>query len=269
MPRTGLLRCCIVPGALVALLPAAAATAGSPFAGFYFGSTSGSCEAGTFAVGVRDAGTAVVLSFDPIDEEGFTNTNVTIDADGTFSAPNIDGQGTNASGAFSAEGVSGNFQSTDCSGTFSGAKAACGALESGAGFFSGALAGNVTIIGEGVFPHSGTIDVLIAGNGQTFAFADTFSPPLSAGVQDGGPITTSPSGSLSGTLGLGIEVMGTVDLEEGSGMGTLFFEGPGGMIDGSWAIDRLEPIPCPAPCALLLQGAALAAAGRLGRRGRS
>ena len=230
--------------ALLLLLSAPTATmAQSQFAGVYFGTTFGSgCESGEFAFMLRGNNTAILLSFDSIDEEGFVNTSVTVNPDGTFFDSNIDGVGTSASGTFTSTGVSGTFSEPGaCSGTFNGAKEpSVGPFSNSGGYYTGNISGTISGGASGTF--SGPLYVVLAADGSTFAFADAFSPAFGP-VPDGGTLATAPNGNVSGTLLTGTSVSGRFDTSALTGAGTSFFSDGFVNSNGNWNVSRREALP--------------------------
>ena len=144
----------------------------SPFAGVYTGTFSGPSNNGQFAILLRENNTAIVASFDAIDEEGFVNENVAVNSDGSFAAVNIDGEGTSINGTFTSSGVGGTFVDIDGSGTFSGTKRpTTGVFSDAGGYYTGTLSGTVTSGGVFLGSTSGPISIIVAADGVAFAFA--------------------------------------------------------------------------------------------------
>ena len=65
----------------------------SPYTGVYLGTFSRTNDNGQFGILVRTNGIATIAAYDAIDQNGFVNESVSINADGSFTKTNIDGEG--------------------------------------------------------------------------------------------------------------------------------------------------------------------------------
>lgn len=164
-----------------------------PFAGTYFGTLGGSTT-GTFALYVRDNGTAVFLAQSAT--AAFVSRRVTVDASGRFQfAPQAPGAATVqviAEGTLDATSgaLSGTWGGVTLAGTRS---AANGASQAFAGYFQ-----------TGVNGGSGTVELIVGSAGQAFAFTQV-------GVTaDGGAGTVSATGAITIRTSGGANVTGSI-----------------------------------------------------------
>jgi hypothetical protein len=247
---------------------------GNPYQGFYFGTTSGQCESGQFAVAVRADRTAIVFNYDSFDELGGVTTDVTIEADGTFQILDIDGDGTNVEGTISGSSISGTINEIGCSeGNFTGSRASCEDLADVSGFYTGTMSGSLTVTGEGVDTGvSGDYSLLVAADGQTFGYGDVLSSVFMASADDGGFLSTSSNGVVSGTFLGDTVISGNLNLGSLTGSGTANFSGDLGgspaedFLDLTWGVSQMEAIACPEPGQGALATTALVTLAFLRRR---
>ena len=249
-----------------------------PDQGYYFGTTTGACEDGAFGLAVRADGSAIVIRIDEEDGDGGLLTDATIEPDGSFFLENIDGEGTNVSGTISDTTVSGTINEGACIGTFTGTKACDDPIlmTGEAGLYRGSAVGTVVAPGEGEDTLSGTWDLLVAPDGQTFGLGMVYAPNFQEELADGGPLSTAANGTVTGTFIGGSVVSGDLNFAEGAGDGSLSFTGdlleggPAGTVALTWDVSQTEAIECPEPKATLLAGTALLMiAGLRGKRRRS
>lgn len=253
--------------------------AASPHQGYYFGTTMGACEDGAFGLAVRADGSAIVARTDDEDGDGGVLTDATIESDGSFFFANIDGEGTNVSGTISGSTVSGTISEIGCAiGTFTGTKACSDPIlmTGEAGLYRGTAVGTVVADGLGQDSLSGTFDLLVAPDGQTFGVAVVFAPTFQEEFSDGGPLSTTANGTVTGTFLGGVIISGALDLAEGTGSGSADFtgdlidDGTPGTVALTWDLSQTEAIECPEPGANLLASTALLIlAGLRGKRRRS
>jgi ELWxxDGT repeat protein len=236
----------------------------NPFAGVYMGTSqhsadSANCEDGQFAIQLRTDGIANYLGIDPIDETGAIREGLIVNNDGSFSANNIDGLGTDIIGTFTPNCVSGKFvNSAGCFGTITGPrKPSTGPLAEVGGFYSGIVSGKIVAGSTKIGKSSGSISAIISADGSSFAGAtmEVFEPgqtnPLGI-ILDGGPLTASSSGKISGKLLGKTSISGALDINTLTANGTFsdkFFERGIGTIkhSGTWAMSRQFPLPEPNP----------------------
>lgn len=233
------------------------------FAGVYTGTFSSPCDSGEFAVLLRNNNVAVVAAYAVFDEEGFVNEGVLINADGSFSASDIDGQGTSVDGSFTASGVSGTLSGTAvdtpdpfCTGpgTFTGVRQPdTGVFDQAGGYYTGELSGTVNITGNLVDSGtiSGNVFAIVAANGESFTFLDAIFDLTVLGQvpgQAGGAFTINPDGSIAAILpGGGPNFSGNLDTTTFTAAGTFFeseiFEGITITTSGSWSATRRLRLP--------------------------
>ena len=230
------------------------------FTGVYIGTSSGPpCMDGHFGAIVKGDGTFNLLYHDVPDDggaldllENFVKEGVVIAPDGTFStsAIIIDGTTTiifNMSGTFDSSGVSGTFSNDQgCAGTFAGNKVTgSGPLAEAGGYYSGTHAGTLTLDGILDGTLSGTVHAIVAADGSGMLVKVTELRNLSNVLIDawteGGPITVDPFGSFSDTLD---EVLfngsfNLIDFTGSGGYSGTFFEGGGTVIEsGTFTLTR-------------------------------
>ena len=255
----------LVLAALLTLV-SSSSWAASPYQGYYFGTTTGACEAGAFGLAVRADNSAIVIFSDDEDGEGGLSTDVTIEPDGSFLFANINGEGTNVSGIISGTTVSGTISEVGCAtGTFTGTKACDGPIlmPGEAGLYGGPAAGTLVVDNEGQDSLTGTFDLLVAPDGQTFGLANVLAPTFQLELSDGGFLSTAANGTVAGTFLGGSIVSGALDFAAGTGSGSANFSGdlddggPTGSVALTWQVSQTDAIECPEPGANLLAGTAL------------
>ena len=219
----------------------------SDFSGVYFGTFSGANDSGQLGILVRTNGSAVIIFYDAIDNVGGVNENVGINPDGSFAKINIAGRGTSVSGTFSASSASGNFVTSDGStGSFIANKVSdTGFLQTAGGYYKGSLSGVVTANGIFAFNTSGSLFAIVAANGAGFAFA--FASGGGSVAQDGGFISVSLGGTVSGTLLDGTSISGAVNTSNFTANGTFsvstFSSNVLVVHSGTWSMSRQVPLP--------------------------
>ena len=215
-------------GAVVCVLCLTASPASfaqSPFTGVYTGTFFGPRDSGQFAVLVRTNSVAIVMAFDNFDELGFVNQNVTINPNGSFVKSNIDGEGTSASGTFTATEVNGTFVDRNgFTGTFHGTKQpGNGSTRDVGGFYSGTIAGTLRLddgehgrgprIGTFVGTFSGDWHMLIAANGVLFQLIEATASAVGqverveVGVQQTGVSADNLCGSINLAVNLAVPLV--------------------------------------------------------------
>ncbi len=247
-----LFQCLLVVGLLVFPSEGRAQNA---FAGIYTGNFSSSDDSGQFAVLVRTNGAAIFMAFDNFDETGFVNQSVTVAANGTFSKVNIDGEGANITGQFTASGVSGTYTTPFASnGTFSGTQQSnSGSLRPFGGFYSGPLSGNVFQSGIQIGTFSGTLYMILAANGVSFSFFE--GSATASGITEIVEVGLLQSGATASNICQSVALGGVV-FTCNFNSASFTFAGTFSITDGilsasgNWSLTRRVPLPNSAPVAV-------------------
>ncbi len=225
------------------------------FAGIYTGSFFSSGDSGQFAVLLRTNGVAIFLAFDNFDETGFVNQSVTVAANGSFSKTNIDGEGTNITGQFTAGGLSGTYTSPGVTGgTFSGSRRSnAGSTRSIAGFYSGPLAGDVFVNGADVGDFNATFYYILSADGVGTSLIEGPATVLGQTEQfESGnfDVGITPSNICTSFSAPGASFTCSFNSSTFTYFGSFAFSDSGISISGDWSLTRQEPLPNNAPVAV-------------------
>ncbi|HEX5398505.1 MAG TPA: immunoglobulin domain-containing protein [Verrucomicrobiae bacterium] len=165
-------------------------------AGIYMGTFTGEADNGGFGAMVRSNGTAYVVGYNGLQDDGVFAANFSVALNGAFHM--ITAQGDKTGGTFTGNAVSGNFtNSVGQTGTFSGSrKPDTGIHSADVGYYSGSYSG----------VYSGSAYIILAADGTAFFFTTGSSG------DGGGYGTINSANSFSATtVPDGLTVTGTLN----------------------------------------------------------
>jgi len=152
------------------LLVPVLALAQSPHEGIYIGVFQGTADEGEFALIVDAQGDGTLAAYDAVDDTGYIEKNIHLQADGSFQF--ISRRGVHIHGQATASDVSGRYFAAGTEGSFSGWREAMdGPLQDAAGYYSGPA----SIAGDGPWNNlaiNSRLVAIIAADGTAFFLLD-------------------------------------------------------------------------------------------------
>ncbi len=162
------------PALLISICPMVNA---STYHGIYSGGFTGPLDNGIFATMVFQDSTAIIMAYDYVNDFGFDNV-LYVNTDGSFEKFNIDWEGTDASGSFSLNNLSGTYSNIYGGGTFNGnVKSKEGLHQNYDGYYFGDYSG--TCYSQNT---NGYIHAILAADGSVFFYSSDVNDNTDGGI---------------------------------------------------------------------------------------